>query len=414
MARRDFVGLTPNFHAQQLPLFTNNDYLALGGTATRPWQNRTANLSINAGGYPVWAGDFPTVACRQLILDALIGSHVSQFSGGLATQYAGVSWRDRIMSSFTIPIRAAPPVPPVWNPAGSVHLDSANYPEYALNFEVMWPINQDIHMMSLWSLSDVGPIIMLERPVTNIPTMVFTSMLSYVGMSAIQLSIQAYTYSGQLAQPPNAIQAQVYQWLACILFGSLTGRLHRNRTCEGFYFAFSKPGDNQDEASLRWNDGLRTGVPINGVTRFVACGSPHWQQSMLHVSFAMLAHSTSCLRAIPALVSNNRLPPYSRNVPGLSGGGQGARDFDRYNYRELALVRHLEWENGGLITQAVRLEYDDSTNIQSVAFIRHLNRMEALHPLANGRIVVKPFNIGDVANVFETGAVVQAADAMFP
>ncbi|AHJ14807.1 VP6 [Green River chinook virus] len=417
MARRVFVGLTPSFYNQPQPLFNDDDYLSLAGTTSRPWQNRTTNLSVNSGGYPVWGGKYPTVAARHLILNALLGAHLSAFDAGQITQFRNVTWRDRILSSFHVPrapVAPQPPFPPFWAPVASRPLDSANYPDYALNFDVMWPVNLDIHVMSLWSITDIGPVVMLERPATAIPTMVYTSMQSYVGLSATQLAIQAYTYSGQLPQPADAIQAQVYQWLACILFGSITGRLHRNRTCEGFYFAFPKPANNQDEASLRWNDGARTGAPPNIIVRYVACNSPHWQQSMLHISLSLLAQCTSCPRPIPAPIANARLPAYGQNIPGLSGAGANTRNLDRYNYVDLSVARHAAWFASGLIDAAAQAAYDAANAAQSAMFIRHLTAVELAHPLVAGRIIVKPFAAGSVAAPAETPAVIAAADAMFP
>ncbi|AQU42733.1 VP6 [Fall chinook aquareovirus] len=418
MAQRAFAGVTPSFYNQPNPLYDDDDFANLGGTAVRPWQNRIAHLSINTGGYPVWSGQYPTVACRNLIINAMLGAHLNAFSTGVITTYRNVTWRDRLLSSLSLPPIPRPPPapqpPPAWVPAESVPLSSANYQMYALNFDRMWPLNLDIHVMSLMSLTDRGPVILLERPATHIPTMVLTAMLSYVGTSVVHIALQAYIYAGQLPQPGNSIQAMAFQWLACILFGSLTGRLHRSRSCEGFYFGFSKATDNQDDITLRWNDGVRTALPANRITRYVACGSPHWQQSMLHTCFALLAQASSSLRPLPALIDSANLALHAAAVPGLTGIGPAARALDRYNYTQLNVAMHAEWAASGIVTAAQQAVYDAATNAQAAGFMAHLTAMELAHPLNRGRIVVQPFAAGDVNAAFETANVVAAANAMFP
>ncbi|YP_398635.1 core protein VP6 [Chum salmon reovirus CS] len=417
MARRTFVGFTPSFYGQPGPLFTNDDYLDLAGTTVRPWQNRITNIAINSGGYPVWGGKYPTVAARQLILNALLGAHVAPYSAGAINQFDGVAWRDAVLSSFVTVTPAVPPAPanpPIWAPADDVRIDSALYPTYALKFDTMWPQNQDLHMMTMWSLTDKGPISLLTFPRRNIPAMVSTSMKSLIGASVAQIAIRAYRYSGQLPQEAVSIQAQVYQWLACILFGSLTGRLHRGRTCEGFFFAHSKPASSQDDMILRWNDGPRAPKPVNDVTVYVAAGSPHWQQSMLHVSFAMLSQSTSCLRPLATLIRNRNLPLRAQNIAGLTGGGVALRDVERYNVVDLAVRCHAAWLADGIIDANAQAAYDAATNAQFATFMAHIVAMEAANPIANGRIIVQPFAAGDDVAPFETAQVIAGARRMFP
>ncbi|BCG62305.1 VP6 [Hirame aquareovirus] len=412
MALRTFSGITPSFFGQPAPLFDDDDFLSLTGTATRPWQNRFSHLSINSGGLCVWGGRYPTVSCRNFIINSMLGAHVNAFANGQITTYRNVTWRDAILSSFTVPPAVNPP--PQWIPVDHVPIASRNYPTYPLRFDRMWPCNVDLHVMTMWSLTDRGPVVMMTRPNTHIPTMVMTAMLSYVGVSATHLAIQAYVYAGQLPQPPDDVQTLAYQWLACVLYGSLTGALHRNRTMDGFYFAFPKATDNQDDVTLRWNDGARVAVPANPITRYIACGSPHWQQSMLHNSFALLAQSTSALRPMISLIDSRNLPPFAAAVQGVTGQGPGTRDLERYNYVQLNLARHLRWEADGLITNQQRQAYDVATNAQAVNFMDHLIAMEAAHPIANGRIVVQPYAQPDINGVFETGQVIASADVMFP
>ncbi|AAM93413.1 core protein VP6 [Striped bass reovirus] len=416
MARRTFVGFTPSFYGQPGPLFTNDDYLDLAGTTVRPWQNRITNIAINSGGYPVWGGKYPTVASRQLILNALLGAHVAPYSAGAINQFNGIAWRDALLSSFvTVPpaVAPAPPDPPIWVPAGDVRIDSNQYPTYGLKFDAMWPQNQDLHMMTMWSLTDRGPISLLTFPRQNIPAMVSTAMKPLVGASVTQIAIRAYRYSGQLPQEGASIQALVHQWLACILFGSLTGRLHRGRTCEGFFFAYSKPAASQDDMILRWSDGPRAGKPVNDVTVYIAAGSPHWQQSMLHISFAMLSQSSSCLRALPTRIRNNNLPARAHNIAGLTGGGGGLRDIERYNVPDLAVRCHAAWFADGIIDAPTQAVYDAATNARFATFMAHITAMEIANPIANGRIVVQPFANGDDVAIFETAQVVAAALRMF-
>ncbi|QBC40937.1 VP6 [Marbled eel reovirus] len=410
MAQRNFRGFTPNFYGLQHPTFDRDDLSEIAGCASKPWQGRWQNLLISVGSSPVWSGRYPSVAARQLILNAIVGAHSNQFSAGVIASYDRVTWRDAVLSYLSV---IGPVPPPVWVPMDNLELDSNRYPSYGINESTMWPVRQDIHIMSMWAISDRGPVYSVSRPAGVMPTAVSTALSAYIGTAVVHLAITAYTYSGQLPQTPDSINTQVFRWLSVILFGSMTGRINKVRTIDGFYFDFGKTSINPDTAILKWIDGPRSPALNANMHRHFMCASPHWQHALNEVAQTSIPHAYPSVAGIGPNVGNLHLPVWAHNVRGFTGGG-GARNVQRYNYVTLAEARHRQWERDQIIDNATRLQFDQDFQDYALAIEQHLTGQLAVNPVNLGRMVIQPFVVGDFAPPYETNAVVQSAVVMFP
>nr|WEM32042.1 core protein VP6 [Grass carp reovirus] len=411
MAQRQFFGLTYNFYGQPAPLFDLNDLQELAGCYARPWTSRFSHLAISTGSLPVWSARYPSVASRNIIVNTLLGAHLNPFAGGQITSHQGITWRDPVLSSLA-PVPAVQP-PPVWAVVENVPLDSNNYPTYVLNLSSMWPINQDVHIMTMWALSDQGPIYHLEVPVDPMPAATTAALMAYIGVPIAHLAQTAYRFAGQLPQSPDSTMVSTIRWLSVIWFGSLTGRLNRSRTCNGFYFEFAKPALNPDQAVLKWNDGARAAPPAAAQSSYIRCISPHWQHQIVEVAGALMSQSVTAVTGLPALIDEATLPAWSQGVANLTGNGQGVVPCLDYNPVPMAVARHLQWRQDGLITAAQEAQLNNDYTAYALTIERHLTAMLVANPIAAGRMPIQPFNAADFGQAGQTAAAVALAQAMF-
>ncbi|ABV01047.1 VP6 [American grass carp reovirus] len=413
MALRRFLRTSPiTSTAQPAPLYDNQDIQDIVGAYARPWQSRFGDITITTTSAPVWSGRYPSVAARNIIVNTILGAHLNAFSGGVIAQYRGLTWRDNIMSSLAPPSQNPPP--PAWVPAENVQLDSDNYPQYALNLSKMWSVNLDVHIMTMWALSDYGPLYEISVPTAPMPAMTTAALMAYIGCSITQLAMTAYQYAGQLPQTAAATMTTTLRWLAAIWFGSLCGVVHRNHTVNGFYFDFGKPGFNPDHAVLKWNDGNRAAPPAAARFRVYRVRSPHWQQMTSEVAGAILAQSVTAVAGLTAMFNNRGLPVWAQNIPHFTGAAAGTRVSRTYNPVTMAAARHQNWQAAGLITAVKQAELDQQYTDYAQAIEVHLTAQLAANPVANGRMPIQPFLPADFAAAGGTNQVVADARLMFP